>query len=206
MGWPLEASRSLFPDWPWLCDESSPHRGALHIPVQILAGKFKMEFLPTVSCINLVPAAQDHFLSHRSVHPPVKSFQAALEHFLYNRFVQTCRDLTKQVRIIEHSPCRFDTIKFCQPQQQQSYPVIPPVSKSLWSSASESVLEYCRVVWDIFPPDTDDQKLIRFVVSDKPHNNKSTHVLNQWDVAEQNCLLVSAGLARFGHRHSLEFF
>ena len=45
MGWPLEARRSLFPDWPWLCDESSPHRRALHIPVQILAGKFKMEFL-----------------------------------------------------------------------------------------------------------------------------------------------------------------
>ena len=45
---PLEARRSLFPDWPWLCDESSPHRRALHIPVQILAGKFKMEFLPTV--------------------------------------------------------------------------------------------------------------------------------------------------------------
>ena len=27
----------------------SPHRRALHIPVLILAGKFKMEFLPTVS-------------------------------------------------------------------------------------------------------------------------------------------------------------
>jgi len=112
----------------------------------------------------------------------------------------------KTVFVLDHSPdfsmpcdsIRFDTIKFCQPQQQQSYPVIPPVSKSLWSSASESVLEYCRVVWDIFPPDTDDQKLIRFVVSDKPHNNKSTHVLNQWDVAEQNCLLVSAGLASMG--------
>ena len=48
MGWPLKARRSLFPDWLWLCDESSPHRRALHIPVQILAGKFKMEFLPTV--------------------------------------------------------------------------------------------------------------------------------------------------------------
>ena len=35
----------------------SPHRMALHIPVQILAGKFKMEFLPTVSRNNLVPAA-----------------------------------------------------------------------------------------------------------------------------------------------------
>ena len=42
MGWPLEARRSLFPDWPWLCDESSLHRRAIHIPVQILAGKFKM--------------------------------------------------------------------------------------------------------------------------------------------------------------------
>ena len=45
---PLEDRRILFPDWPWLCDESSPHRRALHIHVQILAGKFKMEFLPTV--------------------------------------------------------------------------------------------------------------------------------------------------------------
>ena len=49
MGWPLKARRSLFLDWPWLCDESSPHRRALHIPVQILAGKFKMELLPTIS-------------------------------------------------------------------------------------------------------------------------------------------------------------
>ena len=43
MGWPLEARRSLFPDWPLLCDESSSYSGALHIPVQILAGKFQME-------------------------------------------------------------------------------------------------------------------------------------------------------------------
>ncbi len=58
MGWPLEARRSLFPDWPWLCDESSPHRRALHIPVQILAGKFKMEFLPTISPTKAFPVAQ----------------------------------------------------------------------------------------------------------------------------------------------------
>ena len=49
---------SLFPDWPWLCDESSPHRGALHIPVQILAEKFKMEFLPTISLTKAFPVAQ----------------------------------------------------------------------------------------------------------------------------------------------------
>ena len=55
MGWPLEARRSLFPDWPWLYDESSPHEMALHIPVQILAGKFKMEFLLTVSLTKAFP-------------------------------------------------------------------------------------------------------------------------------------------------------
>ena len=79
----------------------------------------------------------------------------------------------KTVFILDHSPhfsmqcdsIGFETIKFSQPQQQGSYPPIPPVGKSLWSSASESVLEYCRVVWDIFPPDcADDPKLIRFVI------------------------------------------
>ena len=33
MGWPLEARRSLFPDWLWLCDESSPvttQKGSAH--------------------------------------------------------------------------------------------------------------------------------------------------------------------------------
>ena len=56
--WPLEARRSLFPDWLWLCDESSPHRRALHILVQILAGKFKMEFLLTVGLTKAFPARE----------------------------------------------------------------------------------------------------------------------------------------------------
>ena len=45
MGWPLKARRSLFPDWLWLCDESSPHRRALHIPNQILAEAAGNDFL-----------------------------------------------------------------------------------------------------------------------------------------------------------------
>ena len=45
MVWPLEARRGLFPDWPWLCDESSPHKRVLHISVQTWAGKLKIEFL-----------------------------------------------------------------------------------------------------------------------------------------------------------------
>ena len=49
-----------FPDWLWLCDESSLHRRALHIPNQILAGIFKKEFLPTVSFTKAFPVAQIH--------------------------------------------------------------------------------------------------------------------------------------------------
>ena len=70
MGWPLEARRSLFPDWLWLCDESSPHRRALHIPVQIMARKFKMEFLPTISLLKAFP------VYHRFVLTCMKSFPA----------------------------------------------------------------------------------------------------------------------------------
>ena len=45
MRWPLAARRSIFPDWLWLCDESSLHtRRALHIPAQILVGTILCEF------------------------------------------------------------------------------------------------------------------------------------------------------------------
>ena len=106
----------------------------------------------------------------------------------------------KTVFVLDHSPyfsmqcdtVEFDSIKFSQPQQ---HPQIPPVSKSMWSSATESVLEYCRVVWDIFPPDSDEQKLIRFVISDA---KQSAKVLNTWDVAEQSTNVVSAGLSNVG--------
>jgi len=106
--------------------------------------------------------------------------------------------------VLDHSPyfsmqcdtVEFDSIKFSTPHQQ--HPQIPPVSKSMWSSATESVLEYCRVVWDIFLPDASggEQKLIRFVVSDA---KQVARVLNKWDVAaEQTTHFVSAGLAGMG--------
>lgn len=37
------------------------------------------------------------------------------------------------------------------------------VKKSLWTSSVESSIEYCRIIWDLFPAG----KLIRFVISDK---------------------------------------
>ena len=47
----------------------SPHRRALHIPALILAGKFKMEFLPTVT--------EKDSLSHSFVQTGIKSFPVA---------------------------------------------------------------------------------------------------------------------------------
>ena len=71
MGWPLEASRSLFPDWLWQCDEASAHKRPLHIRVQILTGKFKIEFLPTISLTKAFPVAQIRPILHKIV--PSKS-------------------------------------------------------------------------------------------------------------------------------------
>ena len=51
------------------CDDSSPHRRALHIPVQNLAGKFKMEFLPTKSVSKAFPVAQICPNMHKIVPP-----------------------------------------------------------------------------------------------------------------------------------------
>lgn len=28
---------------------------------------------------------------------------------------------------------------------------LPPISKSLWTCSVESSVEYCRIVWDLFP-------------------------------------------------------
>ena len=74
-GWPLEARRSLFPDWPCLCTVMSHHcaEGFLHIPVQILAGKFKMDPANSwlhkfgSSCIRPFPGAQIRQYSHEIV-------------------------------------------------------------------------------------------------------------------------------------------
>ena len=37
-----------------------------------------------------------------------------------------------------------------------------PVMKTMWTCASEAVLEYCRIIWDLFPG---HEKMIRFVVA-----------------------------------------
>lgn len=50
--------------------------------------------------------------------------------------------------------------------------------KSMWTCCIESVVEYCRIVWDLFP---DNLKVIQVVSSDVQSRD-----LNSWAVAHQN--------------------
>ena len=84
MGWALKARGSLFPDWPWLFDESSQHRRALHILVQILAGKFKIEFLQTVKSLKSIPCSTDLSKQLRSF-APGKDFMQVWMNLCYRK-------------------------------------------------------------------------------------------------------------------------
>lgn len=52
-----------------------------------------------------------------------------------------------------------------------------PIFKSMWTCSIEAVLEYCRIVWDLFP----EGKLIRVISSDTQSLN-----LNSWAISHQN--------------------
>ncbi|XP_078465657.1 integrator complex subunit 13 isoform X1 [Lampetra fluviatilis] len=66
---------------------------------------------------------------------------------------------------------------------------LAPVSKSLWTCAVESAVEYCRILYDIFP----SRKLVRFIVSDSEARS-----LNSWNQDEQSLQQISASLAMVG--------
>ena len=66
---------------------------------------------------------------------------------------------------------------------------VQPISKSLWTFAVESSVEYCRIVWDLYPSD----KLIRFVISDT-----AAHIVNTWAVSTQNVSHVLNAMAMVG--------
>ena len=71
-----------------------------------------------------------------------------------------------------------------------SYIPLPPVYKSMWTCAAEAVLEYCRIVWDIFPT---EEKLIEVVVSGGAGPTR----LTSWDEAEQGRGRLDGCLASF---------
>ncbi|CAG5031723.1 unnamed protein product [Parnassius apollo] len=94
-------------------------------------------------------------------------------------------DHTPYFGISSDNPIDFDVSKSRGP----GYVPLPPVCKSLWTCSVEAAVEYCRIVWDLFP----EGKLIRFVVSDS-----AAHILNTWAVAQQNLTHILNGLCLVG--------
>jgi len=103
----------------------------------------------------------------------------------------------KTVFIIDHSPAFGASSK--QPidydiisrSGRASAGLIPlaPINKTLWTCTVESIIEYARIVYDIYGVDHE----IRLVVSD----HEAT-VLNSWLHGHQNVTSLMNGLARSG--------
>lgn len=62
-------------------------------------------------------------------------------------------DHTPYFGISSDYPIDFDSSKSRGP----GYVPLPPVCKSLWTCSVEAAVEYCRIVWDLFP----EGKLVR---------------------------------------------
>jgi hypothetical protein len=57
-------------------------------------------------------------------------------------------DHTPYFSISTESPLDFDCLKV---RGQQNLIPLPPICKSLWTTSIETSMEYCRIVWDLFP-------------------------------------------------------
>ncbi|XP_045074555.1 integrator complex subunit 13-like, partial [Coregonus clupeaformis] len=54
---------------------------------------------------------------------------------------------------------------------------LAPVTKSLWTCAVECSMEYCRILYDVYPL----KKLVNYIVSDSEF-----HILNSWRQEDQS--------------------
>ena len=107
---------------------------------------------------------------------PTELFTYVLQKFFKNYFKLTMDENMKTVFVLDHTP--YFGISGEDPFYLDLKGGKVAVKKSLWTSSVESSVEYCRIIWDLFPT---DGKLIRFVISDK-----AAHIVNTWDVHTQN--------------------
>ncbi|XP_038061672.1 integrator complex subunit 13-like isoform X2 [Patiria miniata] len=103
----------------------------------------------------------------------------------------------KTVFVLDHGPffaesCEhpvdYDVVALSKTRSTGFIP-LAPFCKSLWTCSVESVLEYCRVVYDIFP----QGKLITVVASDT-----QARPLNTWSQDNQNTAQLMPALANLG--------
>lgn len=99
----------------------------------------------------------------------------------------------KTVFLLDHTPyfgisCGVN-LEFGYTKGRPGFIPLSPISKSLWTCAVEAAMDYCRIVWDLFP----EGKLIRFVISDS-----SARTLNTWAPDQQNIYQVFGSLSGCG--------
>uniref|UniRef100_A0A8C5HM67 Integrator complex subunit 13 n=1 Tax=Gouania willdenowi TaxID=441366 RepID=A0A8C5HM67_GOUWI len=110
----------------------------------------------------------------------------------------------KTVFVVDHCPYMAESsrqqVECDVLTKSRAQGVIPlaPVSKSLWTCAVECSMEYCRILYDIYPRD----KLINYIVSDSEF-----HILNSWMREDQSTHELMSALAAVGppnHREDPE--
>jgi len=113
-------------------------------------------------------------------------------------------DHTPYFGISTECPLEFDFLK----SRGQNLIPLAPVCKSLWTTSVEASLEYCRIVWDLFPTG----KLVYFLIINLLQNtlrllqyysyvasfqirfvvtDRAAYVLNSWSPLQQNLNHVS---------------
>ncbi|KAM6962345.1 integrator complex subunit 13 isoform 1-T2 [Tautogolabrus adspersus] len=101
----------------------------------------------------------------------------------------------KTVFVVDHCPYMAESsrqqVECDVLTKSRGHGVIPlaPVSKSLWTCAVECSMEYCRILYDIYPKD----KLINYIVSDSEF-----HILNSWRQEDQSTHELMSALAAVG--------
>ncbi|XP_072311025.1 integrator complex subunit 13 isoform X2 [Eucyclogobius newberryi] len=100
----------------------------------------------------------------------------------------------KTVFVVDHCPYMAESSRQqveCDVLTKRTQGVIPlaPVSKSLWTCAVECSMEYCRILYDVYPLD----KLINYLVSDSEF-----HSLNSWRREDQSTHELMSALAAVG--------
>ncbi|XP_040201531.1 integrator complex subunit 13 isoform X1 [Rana temporaria] len=101
----------------------------------------------------------------------------------------------KTVFVVDHCPYMAEScrqhVEFDMMTKNRTQGIIPlaPISKSLWTCAVEASVEYCRIMYDIFPL----KKLVNFMVSDS-----CSRILNSWSQEDQNLQELMAALSSIG--------
>ncbi|KAM8910830.1 integrator complex subunit 13 isoform 1-T3 [Spinachia spinachia] len=101
----------------------------------------------------------------------------------------------KTVFVVDHCPYMAESsrqqVECDVLTKSRAQGVIPlaPVSKSLWTCAVECSMEYCRILYDVYPL----HKLINYIVSDSEF-----HILNSWRHEDQSTHELMSALAAVG--------